>query len=72
MTKRGYIDRFEGDLAVIEVDGSTIDVLRDRLPAGARPGDAVVIEGDKIRLDPDRKAAREKEIQDLMNDLWED
>lgn|GEM_PF-4169657 len=42
-----------------------------RLPEGVKAGDAVIFEGDEIRLDPERKAKREKEIEDLMDELWE-
>ena len=34
--KRGIIDRFEGKLAVIEVNNVTIDVPKSKLPATAK------------------------------------
>ncbi|AIQ11945.1 hypothetical protein PDUR_08350 [Paenibacillus durus] len=67
-----FIDRFEGDLAIIEVKGATQDIPRSRLPRSVKPGDAVIMDGLKVRLDRKRKAAREKEIYDLMYDVWED
>jgi hypothetical protein len=42
--KRGVIDRFEGDLAVIVFDdGERLELPRAQLPAGAQVGDALVM-----------------------------
>lgn len=69
--QRGYIDRFEGDLAVIESDGASRAVPRCRLPEDARPGDAVELgEDGAIRLDAERTAARRREIEGLMDELF--
>lgn len=38
------IDRFEGELAVLEVDGAQRVVRRSELPADAREGDAIDLE----------------------------
>jgi hypothetical protein len=41
---RLIVDRYEGDLAVVEVDGrGAIDVPRWLLPAGARPDDVLTL-----------------------------
>jgi RNase P/RNase MRP subunit p29 len=48
--KRGVIDRFEGNIAVIETEGTTIDVPKTSLPINAKTGDSVIIDGDKIWL----------------------
>jgi len=70
--EKGFIDRFEGNFAIIDVDGFTRDIPRSRLPKNAKPGDAVTLTPDEIRLDPDGKASRKKEINKLMNELWEE
>jgi len=36
-----FIDRFEGDRAVLIIDGAEQVVRRDELPKGAREGDAI-------------------------------
>ena len=36
--KRGIIDRFEGELAVIEVNNVTMDVPKSKLPPTAKEG----------------------------------
>lgn len=35
------VDRFEGDLAVLEIDGARVDVPRSALPEGTREGDTL-------------------------------
>ncbi|WP_336775328.1 DUF3006 domain-containing protein [Paenibacillus sp. MMO-58] len=70
--KRGVIDRFEGDLAVIEVDGDTIDVAKALLPKKARVGDAIIIEADgTFRIDKEATKKLRKEIDALMDELFE-
>ncbi len=65
------IDRFEGDFAVCEKpDRTMLNVRKDKLPVGAKEGDTLIIEGDKIRVDSQDTAARKKSIDKLMNDLW--
>ncbi len=70
--KHGIVDRFEGELAVIEVDGDSITVARAQLPDGIRPGDAVRFEADGISLDERETSRRKQEIEALMDELWED
>jgi hypothetical protein len=52
-THQLIIDRYEGDLVVVAVDGrGVVDVPRWLLPAGARPDDvlAVIADGDAERV----------------------
>ena len=69
--KRGIIDRFEGKLAVIEVNNVTIDVPKSKLPATAKEGDVLIIEDDTYTIDKDETDKRRREIQNLMNKLFE-
>jgi hypothetical protein len=69
--ERGIIDRFEGDIAVIEVDGEARDYARSKLPRGAQAGDAVVIENGEIRLDEAANEKRKRDIDRLMDELFE-
>ena len=60
MTPRIVIDRFEGDLAVLECGGSTWNVPRAVLPPDASEGDVLglVIDPDATRAARDDAAAR--------------
>jgi hypothetical protein len=71
MMERGVIDRFEGELAVIELGEGTRDYPRSLLPKKAKPGDSVIIEDGAIRLDEAGTKKRKKEIDQLMEDLFE-
>jgi hypothetical protein len=72
MMERGIIDRFEGDIAVIEFGSRTRDVPRSLLPLDAKVGDSILIRdtGD-ILVDSAATADRKKQIQELMDDLFE-
>lgn len=69
--KSGIIDRYEGDLAIIEIEGSEAQYPKSALPPTAKIGDLVVIEGDVIRIDVDATAKRKVEIGKLMDELFE-
>lgn len=68
----GIIDRFEYDIAVIEVDDHTIEYPKHLLPSEAEVGDVVLIEGNKITLDKEATAARRREVDELVDELFED
>ncbi|SDN45909.1 Protein of unknown function [Fictibacillus solisalsi] len=68
---KGIIDRFEEDLVVVEIGNNTQDFDKRLFPADASPGDVVTIEGDKITILKDETAKRRKEVEDLMNELFE-
>lgn len=70
--RKGVIDRFEGDFAVVEFDGNTEDILRSELPAEVKPGDSLIFDEEKITIDTEDTASRKKEIKDLMDELFED
>ncbi|MED3126630.1 DUF3006 domain-containing protein [Bacillus wiedmannii] len=69
--KRGIIDRFEGDLVVIEINEETIDVPRDNIPSDAREGDVLTINGNVYTIDKNETNKRKREIQELMDKLFE-
>ncbi|MFJ8262738.1 DUF3006 domain-containing protein [Rummeliibacillus sp. NPDC094406] len=70
--QRGIIDRFEGDLAVIEFDDGIKDIHKSLLPKQATVGDMLVFNGDQISIDYEGKNKLAKEIEDLANELFED
>ncbi|MBO8129812.1 MAG: DUF3006 domain-containing protein [Peptococcaceae bacterium] len=49
------MDRFEGDMAVIEYNGKTFDLPRELLPVGAKGGDVV-----RFHIEIDRAATEER------------
>ncbi|GMK49129.1 hypothetical protein PghCCS26_62590 [Paenibacillus glycanilyticus] len=72
MEKRGVIDRFEGNIAVIEIDGETVDVDKALLPKKVRVGDAIIIGEDGIyHVDMEATKKLRKEIDVLMDELFE-
>lgn len=70
--RKGIIDRFEGDYAVVEFDGNTEDILRSELPAEVKPGDSLIFGEDKITIDTEETASRKDEINNLIDELFED
>ena len=62
------IDRFEGVYAVVEINGDTYDLPRNILPEEATVGQHLIL---NIEIDAKGTVAREKEIKDLMDDLFE-
>jgi len=70
--KKGIIDRFEGDLAVVEFNDTMEDIPKTKLPKEAAVGDVLVFNGDKITIDTKETAKLKQEIEDLMDELFED
>lgn len=65
------IDRFENDYAVCEkADRTMINIRKDKIPANAKEGDILIIEGENVKIDTSETNKRKKAINDLMNDLW--
>lgn len=52
MARTAVIDRIEGDVAVVEIDGGTLDVPLAGLPAGVAEGCRLVLDGEKWALAP--------------------
>ena len=69
---KGIIDRFEENIAVVEIEGITRDFDKSIFPATAEPGDFVEIHGDRVTLLNEETEKRKKEIEELMDELWED
>jgi hypothetical protein len=67
----GVIDRFEGEIVIIEINGETMEFPKESLPSCAKVGDAIIFEDGEIRLDSSETVKREKEIQHLMDELFE-
>ena len=63
------VDRFAGDMVVIEYPGGTFDLPRDLLPAEAVEGDVLCI---SIVIDEGETETREARIEHLVDDIFED
>lgn len=71
--RRGIIDRFEGDLAIVEFEEVMEDMPKSRLPESIHPGDVLwFYEDGRIEVDVEEKQRLSKEIDELMEELWED
>ena len=70
--KKGIIDRFEGDLAVVEFDDEMKDIPKSKVPKEAHVGDVLIFDGDKITISNEETNTLKKEIDDLMDELFED
>ena len=52
MPRTAVIDRIEGEVAVVEIDGGTLDVPLAGLPAGVAEGCRLVLDGETWALAP--------------------
>ncbi len=64
------IERFEGDIAVLEVNGAKTEIARDQLPGNASEGDVIEDTGSGWRIDTEatkqRRAAVRKKLDRLI------
>lgn len=66
------IDRFEEKFAVCECEDKTmINIEIDKLPPKIHEGDVLVIDGDNIKVDYQETNRRRKEIESLIQNMWE-
>lgn len=62
------IDRFEGDLAVVEIEeGVFTNIPKIALPKEAKEGDII-----DVSVDNNETEQRRKNIEKLMENLWAD
>jgi hydrogenase maturation factor len=69
---KGIVDRFEGELVVVEIDGVTKDYPIEMFPKDIEVGDVVRIEGKLAVIEKEQTKKLRKEIEKLMADVWED
>jgi hypothetical protein len=61
------IDRFEGDYAIVELPEKTmVNMPKKLIPQGAREGNVI-----SIQIDTDETTARKKNIDKLIDEVWE-
>lgn len=63
------IDRFEGDIAVLETDSGMLEVSRILIPDNAREGDVLNREGGAYTIDAEATDARRMAIRSKFNAL---
>lgn len=65
-----YVDRFEGELAVVQrEDGVPGVIARKDLPSAAREGSVLVFEDGAYRLDLPGERARRRTLHGRLNEL---
>jgi hypothetical protein len=69
---KGIIDRFEEELVVVEINGELKDFHKNIFPPEVVAGDVVEIEGDKVTVYKSETEKLRKEIENLMEEVWED
>lgn len=69
---RGIIEGFEGDYAIIEIDGETRDVDRSAVQVDAEVGDCVVLREGTWMVDSEATQERARYMKKLMEDVWND
>ncbi len=72
MENRYTVDRFEGDIAVIENrdTGEMININKNDLPNGIHEGSILKINNGKYEIDLEEEKNIEQRIKDKMNKLW--
>ena len=70
---KGAVDRFEDNIAVIELDNSDfINIHLTDLPSNICVGDILEIEDSNFIINYQETAQRKKDIQSLMDELFKD
>lgn len=69
---KGIVDRFEGNIVVIEIDGNTQDISRDIVDSTVKVNDVVELVNGLWITQKEESATRSKEIKNLMDSVWED
>jgi len=69
---KGIVDRFEGNLVVIEIDGKTQDIPKNHVEPDVQVSDVVELVDGKWMAKKDETATRKKKIKSLMDSVWED
>lgn len=69
---KGFIDRFEGDFAIVEDKNREMHNIEiTKLPQGIMEGDFVFEENGVFLVDEAESKSRKKKIDELMDDLFE-
>lgn len=69
---KGIVDRFEGNIVVIEIKGKTQNFSKEQVDPKVKEGDVVRLQDGIWRTDHDKTKSRIEKIKTLMDDLWVD
>lgn len=64
------LERFEGDIAVIEDGNDHIEVKKELISADVKEGDVLIMIDDKYFADKEQTIKRREKIKNLQNSLW--
>ena len=72
MENKFTVDRFEGDMAVLENrdTGEIFNVNRNDLPQEVKEGTILKLNNNKYEIDLEEQKIVEDRIKDKMNKLW--
>jgi hypothetical protein len=68
----GIVDRFEGEIVVIEIDGVMQDFSKSIVEPSVQAGDSVNLIDGKWVTNKVETENRTKKIKELMNNIWKD
>lgn len=66
---RMIIDRFEGDIAVVETENGNIDIPRGDIPPNAKEGDILTKTSDGYEIAVEETSKRRKKLLEMMKRL---
>ncbi|RUS44565.1 DUF3006 domain-containing protein [Cohnella sp. AR92] len=69
---KGIVDRFEGDIVVIEIDGQPRDFPRHSVDKDVKAGDVVELLENVWIKNATETVRRSQEIKKLMDDVWDE
>ncbi|MEZ4358256.1 MAG: DUF3006 domain-containing protein [Eubacteriales bacterium] len=71
ITKKGVIDRFEGENAVVLVGDERILLDRSKLPVNAREGSHLLFLKKGISIDKESETKAREKVKSLSDELFE-
>ena len=66
------LDRFEGNYAVIEIDGEIINVVKDLINECVREGDVLKLVDSIYYKDEEATKNRKQSMEYKLKNMWED
>lgn len=64
------IDKFEGDIAIVEDGESILNIPRNKLPFDSKEGDILILSDDKYLIDDVATENRKKELENRFSKLF--
>jgi hydrogenase maturation factor len=68
---KGIIDRFEGEYAIVEIEGITKLIKRCAISSDSREGDVIMFSQGKWIIDREATEELAREVRKLTDKLWE-